>query len=64
MKLTMQLTLDGLIRALRLKAHALAEDIEAGYADASYGAEEFAADPMPRAPHPLIREQDHASARR
>ncbi|MBU0581933.1 MAG: hypothetical protein KKB66_05095 [Alphaproteobacteria bacterium] len=64
MKLTMQLTLDGLIRALRLKAHALAEDIEAGYADVSYGAEEFAVDPMPRVPHPLTREQDHASARR
>jgi hypothetical protein len=27
----MQLTLDGLIRALRLKGHGLAEDIEGGY---------------------------------
>ena len=64
MKLTMQLTLDGLIRALRLKAHALAEDIEAGYADAPYGADEFAAEPMPMASRPLTREQDDASARR
>lgn len=31
MKLTMQLTLDGLVRALRLKGHGLAEDIEGGY---------------------------------
>ena len=31
MKLTMQLTLDGLVRALRLDAHALAEEIEGGY---------------------------------
>jgi hypothetical protein len=30
-KLTMQLTLDGLVRALRLKGHGLAEDIEGGY---------------------------------
>ena len=64
MKLTMQLTLDGLIRALRLRAHALAEDIEAGYADLPYGAEEFAADLMPREPRSLSREQDDASARR
>ena len=28
MKLTMELTLDGLIRALRLKEHGLAEDYE------------------------------------
>ena len=27
----MQLTLDGLVRALRLKGHGLAEDIEGGY---------------------------------
>ena len=58
MKLTMQLTLDGLVRALRLKAHALAEDVEAGYADASYGGRGIAAEPMPRAPRPLTREQD------
>ena len=31
MKLTMQLTLDGLVRALRLDAHGLAEEIEGGY---------------------------------
>lgn len=32
MKLTMELTLDGLLRALRGKAHQMAEDIESGYA--------------------------------
>lgn len=31
MNVAMQLTLDGLVRALRLKAHALAEETEAGY---------------------------------
>ena len=31
MKLAMELTLDGLVRALRLKAHGLAEEIEDGY---------------------------------
>lgn len=33
MNVTMRLTLDGLIRALRQKAHGLAEDIEDGYRD-------------------------------
>lgn len=32
MNLTMTMTLDGLIRALRVKEHDLAERIEAGYA--------------------------------
>lgn len=32
MKVTMQLTLDGLLRALRGKAHRMAEEIESGYA--------------------------------
>lgn len=31
MKLAMRLTIDGLVRALRIKGHALAEDAEAGY---------------------------------
>lgn len=31
MKLAMQLTIDGLIRALRLKGHVLADEVEAGY---------------------------------
>lgn len=31
MNIAMRLTLDGLVRALRMKAHALAEEIEAGY---------------------------------
>ena len=31
MKVTMQLTVDGLIQALRLKAHGLAEDAEGRY---------------------------------
>ena len=31
MKMTVRLTLDGLVRALRVKAHALAEDAEQGY---------------------------------
>jgi hypothetical protein len=34
MKVAMELTLDGLVRALRSRAHGLAEDVEAGYADA------------------------------
>lgn len=32
MKVTMQLTLDDLIRTLRAKAHRVAEEIETGYA--------------------------------
>jgi hypothetical protein len=32
MNLAVQLTLDGMLRALRWKAHALAEEIEGGYA--------------------------------
>ena len=31
MRVTMEMTLDGLVRALRLTAHGLAEDAEAGY---------------------------------
>lgn len=31
MKVTMEMTLDGLVKALRLRAHGLAEDAEAGY---------------------------------
>ena len=31
MKLAMELTLDGLVRALRLTAHGLAEEVEDGY---------------------------------
>lgn len=31
MKLTMRLTLDGLVRGLRGEAHRLADEIEAGY---------------------------------
>ncbi|KQU66932.1 hypothetical protein ASC75_10080 [Aminobacter sp. DSM 101952] len=34
MKVTMKLTLDGLKRALRWKAHELAENAEQGYRDA------------------------------
>ena len=30
MKLTLKLTLDGLLRALRMRAHRVAEEIEAG----------------------------------
>lgn len=33
MKVSIALTLDGMIRALRWKAHALADDIEHGYVD-------------------------------
>ena len=33
MKVTMELTLDGLVRALRARAHRMAEEIETGYAD-------------------------------
>lgn len=33
MRVTMALTVDGLLRALRGTAHALAEAVEAGYAD-------------------------------
>lgn len=32
MRVEMKLTLQGLLRALRMKAHAVAEEIEAGYA--------------------------------
>lgn len=31
MKVTMEMTLDGLVKALRMTAHDLAEDAEAGY---------------------------------
>ena len=34
MKVTMKLTLDGLVRALRARVHAMADDIESGYAEA------------------------------
>jgi len=33
MKMTMKLTLDGLVRAMRVKAHELAEAVERGEAD-------------------------------
>ena len=39
MKLAMKLTLDGLKRALRRKAHELAEDIALGYRPPRAGAE-------------------------
>ena len=38
MKMTARLTLDGLVRALRWKAHALAERVEDGYEFAEDGA--------------------------
>ncbi len=37
MKIAMQLTLDGMVQALRWKAHALAEDLEGGYRSAVSG---------------------------
>jgi len=64
MKLTMQMTLDGLVRALRLKAHALAEEIEAGYADGAYGADRGAPERGATAPRLPSREQDDARAGR
>jgi len=64
MKLTMQLTLDGLIRALRLKAHALAEDIEAGYAGDAQDVDENRARMAPMATRSLTREQNDARASR
>ena len=39
MKVTMKLTLDDLLRALRRKVHAMAEDAETGYVRPRPGAE-------------------------
>ncbi len=49
MKVTLKLTLDGLMRALKARAHRAAEDIEAGRAK---GSERHAARPVavPRRP--------------
>lgn len=37
MKLSMELTLDGLLRGLRAEAHRLADELEAGYGRATPG---------------------------
>lgn len=50
MKLSMELTLAGLVGALRLKAHGLAEDVEAGYAESR------AERPAKRRRRPAIRD--------
>jgi hypothetical protein len=59
MKLAMQLTIDGLVRALRMKGHALADDAEAGYRRAD-AAEETS---RGRVRHGPARETDDDRAR-
>lgn len=44
MKTTVKMTLDGLVRALRFKAHALADDAEQGYFPTRRSAAESAAE--------------------
>jgi hypothetical protein len=63
MKVTMQMTLDGLIRALRLKAHALADDVEAGYIDGLFRADELPAS-LAAEMRARTKEQDDARAGR
>ena len=53
MKVTMKLTLDGLTRALRWKAHDLAEAIDQGYRD------DAPTDPAPRRKTERMREAEH-----
>lgn len=56
MNVTMKLTLDGLKRALRWKAHELAEDVEQGYRG---DVAEVSAAPPPRQVNPRrMRERD------
>lgn len=56
MNVTMKLTLDGLKRALRWKAHELAEDVEQGYRGDAAGVS--AAAPSRRVNPRRIRERD------
>lgn len=44
MNIAMRLTLDGLVRALRVRVHALAEEVEAGYRRDDRAADGLAAD--------------------
>lgn len=53
MKVTMKLTLDGLTRALRWKAHELAEAVDQGYRD------DTPTDAAPRRGIERMREADH-----
>lgn len=60
MKLTFRLTLDGMVRALRLKAHALADRLDEG---ARPDADPSGTEMRARRNGPKRRETDHDSRR-